>query len=186
VNGSATTDDAMEQVVSTRDAQDVLRDRAAELRTVFDEERERDVAEVLVFLLGGCRYAVETSFVNEGRLCENRTAMPCTPNFIAGVMNVHGEILSVNDLRSHLGVSGGDTLAPRCAVVLAGDEMVLGVGVNKILGVDRIERDTVHPFVPAPGDNASDYIAGILPDGTVFLDGQKILADRALVVDDET
>jgi len=168
-----------------QDAGEILRLRSERLRAKIDAEEARDVIGVLVFELASSRYAIETSVVSEVCVCERLMPLPCTPGFVLGVMNLHGEILAINDLSGRLGTAPGATPpSARRAVVLADTEMALGVAVDDVVGVAQLERDTIEPFAPAPGEKACDYVAGILPDGTVFLDGRKILEDPTLIVDD--
>ena len=62
--------------------------------------------EVLAFSLAGETYGVETCHVREVCQLKDLTAVPCTPPFVAGVMNLRGQILAIVDLRTLLRVAG--------------------------------------------------------------------------------
>ena len=54
--------------------------------------------EVVVLTLASERYAIESVYVREVHPVRDLTPLPCTPPFLAGVMNVRGDILAVYDL----------------------------------------------------------------------------------------
>jgi purine-binding chemotaxis protein CheW len=57
------------------------------------------VVEVIAFTLAHERYAVETSCIREIHVLEDLTPLPCTPDFIVGIVNLRGCITAVVDLK---------------------------------------------------------------------------------------
>jgi hypothetical protein len=71
-------------------------------------------AKHVVFKLGESRYAVPISNVIEIQRVPNVTSIPNVPDWVEGVCNLRGEIISVLDLRSFLSMEG-QTSEPRDA-----------------------------------------------------------------------
>ena len=81
--------------------------RALELGRVPEEVGERaDFMKLVTFRLGPDRYGIEIGMVREIQRAENLTAVPTVPDFVIGVMNLRGNILSVVDLRIFFVASG--------------------------------------------------------------------------------
>ena len=77
----------------------ILKERAVALAQVATaKDDEAATVQVLEFLLGTERYAVDASSVREVNVLKEITPVPRTPDFILGVIGVRGRICSVVDL----------------------------------------------------------------------------------------
>ena len=164
----------------------ILLTRAAELARVLPETvADTQVFEVLEFGLGKERYAVQTEFVREVCLVQELTPLPCTPAFVAGIVNVRGQILPVLDLRRLLGlVAGPVAVGPRVAILVRGAGLELGMLADQITGVRKVRRAEVQP-VPLTLTRPRDrYLLGVTNGCLVVLDLARMLADKALIVDE--
>jgi len=173
---------------ATRGAAAVLRERADLLRRVPENrDAQGNAAEIVVFTIGGASYGIETCYVREVCRCNDLVPLPCTPGFVLGVLNVHGEIVSVTDLRSHLGCAGdGPDFRPARVIVLSGNDMVMGLAVDTIAGVAPLRSESLMPYVACGGDSRCEYLRGVVGEGDILLlDAQKILTDTTLIVEDK-
>ena len=163
----------------------LLRERAQRLAREPAEEETGERLEVVVFLLGQERYAVETSFVREVHPLREVTQLPCAPSFVLGIMNLRGEVLSVLDLRSFFDIGRREADEQSKVIVLRCATMEFGILADAVVGVRTIPVRGVQPSLAQVSGMRTDYLRGITRDHLVLLDAGKMLADRRLVVHEE-
>jgi purine-binding chemotaxis protein CheW len=138
------------------------------------EERQ-----LVVFQLGAELYGVEIARVHEIIRLQSVTKVPRAPAFVEGVINLRGKVIPVVDLRRRFGLPTVDhTRASRIVVVELGDQVV-GIVVDGVSEVLRVNTTTVEPPSPVVAGIDSEYLHGIakLSDRLVILlDLDRILA----------
>lgn len=134
--------------------------------------------QVLVFALDNARYAVELSHVGEVVRRPNITRVPGLPGWVLGVTNLHGEIISLVDIRLFLEVGSPSTKHPPDMLVAQTDDQRIGLMVDDIEVIYAFPVDQVlsPPFKVEPGLVA--YLRGAFEhkDGFVrLLDCEQLL-----------
>src|SRR6267143_4216814 len=86
-------------------AEQLLKRRAEQLAKLPLSPDAGDEVEVLVCRLGGERYAVETRHLRAVQWTSGITPVPSTPGFVVGIVSVRGEIVTLLDLASMIGLS---------------------------------------------------------------------------------
>lgn len=163
----------------------ILRARAAILAHEPESAAEEAQIEIVEFLLGNERYALESSCIGEVYPLRDLTPLPCTPPFVLGIVNIRGTILSVLDLRRFFDMSNQGLSDLNKVIVLRNDTMEFGVLADAILAARRIPLNTLQPSLPTLTDIRAEYLMGVTEDRLVVLDGRKILADPSIVVHEE-
>jgi purine-binding chemotaxis protein CheW len=147
--------------------------------TTTDAAVGGDERQLVVFQLGGEFYGVEISRVHEIIRLQAITRVPRAPAFVEGVINLRGKVIPVVDLRRRFGLPVGEhTRASRIVVVEIGDQVV-GVVVDSVSEVLRVNTATVEPPSPVVAGIDSEYLNGIakLPERLVILlDLDRVLA----------
>jgi purine-binding chemotaxis protein CheW len=150
-----------------------VEERATEMASNGDERQ------LVVFQLGAELYGVEISRVHEIIRLQSVTKVPRSPAFVEGVINLRGKVIPVVDLRRRFGLPTADhTRASRIVVVELGDQVV-GIVVDGVSEVLRVNTATVEPPSPVVAGIDSEYLHGIakLTDRLVILlDLDRILA----------
>lgn len=141
--------------------------------------------EALEFLLAGERYALETHWVREVYPLREFTPLPGTPDFVLGVIHVRGRIVSVLDLKRFFELPAPGLSDLNKVIVLAAGAMEFGILADRIDGVRRILRADVQPPLPTLTGIRAEYLLGVTRTREVVLDGGKLLADPAIVVNAE-
>lgn len=162
----------------------LLRERAQRLAKEPPAEEDGERLEVVEFLLGAERYAVEASFVREVHPLREVTHLPCTPPFVLGIMNLRGEVLSVLDLRSFFDLGEGTAELSK-VIVLRCATMEFGILADAVIGVRTILARGVQPSLATVAGIGADYLKGVTRDHLVLLDAGKMLNDKRLVVHEE-
>jgi purine-binding chemotaxis protein CheW len=170
----------------TGEALKILKVRARMLarKPLEQEQPSGDLLAVTEFLLAHERYALEFRFIREICPLKELTPLPCTPPFVLGIINLRGQILSVIDFRRYAGLPVKGITELNRVVILKSGDMEFGVLADEILGMRTIPRREMRQQ-PFQTGILAHFIMGIAPDGCIVLDGEKILADRKIVVEEE-
>lgn len=146
-----------------------LTERARRLALVPAPAEETRAIDVLVCHLGVEEYALDLRLLHGVFPATGLTPVPCTPPFVAGLLNLRGEILTVLDLAAALGMAGSD----RHEVLVAETQRVrVGLLVGEVVGVRRLALNSL--------DNAlvgNEFTRGIADARTVLLDLEALLTD---------
>ena len=160
---------------------EILDARARLLARVPDEPpRAGELLELVVFVLGGERYGIESRFVREVARLTRFTPVPGTPPFVLGVTNLRGEILALFDLRHLLGIAV---------------QGVTDLGRIVVMGEHRREfgllADAASEILSVPGASLAQpetawgrtYVRGVSRDGVIVLSGEALLNDPQLTIE---
>ncbi|MGH9457635.1 MAG: chemotaxis protein CheW, partial [Thermoanaerobaculia bacterium] len=139
----------------------ILAERARALATPPAAEAEGESLEVVEFRLGETTCAIPAPAVREVHSLVRLTPVPCTPPFVAGIVNVRGEIFSVVDLRALLALRAADADGERWMVLLRADAMAFGIIADAVVGVGRIPLERIQ--AAHTGGEAS-WVRGVTPE----------------------
>lgn len=151
----------------------------------------------LVFVnLGNEIYALEVDCIYEIRPAEQITPVPLVPDWVCGIYNLRGHILSVVDLSRFLGLSQpvGRVKPPSLLslVIVKTSEMECAFLVDHVLTVDVKAEASIRVASELIGGMQPEYVRGIIKsngvDGdftAILLNLRSILVDKRLVVNQE-
>jgi len=167
--------------------EDILKRRADELRTseTTEAHRRETLVDLISFLAGGNRYALAVREVQEIQPLTDFTTIPCTPPFLIGAMNLRGNILTLINLQSFLGIPQEGLQDVRKVIVLHHDLYLIGIVVRDIFDLARVPKQNIIPPLSSEGGIDVRYVRGLLPDLTVLIKASAILEDPRIVLDDE-
>ncbi len=118
----------------------------------------------VVFELDGTSYAVPLTNVLEIQRVPQMTALPHVPDWLRGVTNMRGDVLSVVDLRMLLGIAMAERSQDERMVVVksTSEELAIGWIVDRVIGIRGIAPGEVKPCSTLPADLVASFIAGII------------------------
>jgi len=135
--------------------------------------------QMVVFRLANEYYGVDIFSVASIIEKQEIIAVPRSPEYVEGVTNLRGMVLPVIDLRKRFGLEQGEeTKETRIIVVELGD-LTVGMTVDAVSQVLRIEEDEIEPPSPIVTTIDSAFIVGIAKTDDrliIALDLQKVLA----------
>lgn len=161
----------------------VLKERARALakegvRVAEDES----YLEVVEFMLAHERYALELTHIREVYPLKELTPLPGAPDFVLGIINVRGQILSIIDIKKFFELPEKGLTNLNQVIILESEEMEFGILADEILGTSSIPASTIQTSLPTLTDIREEYLKGVTGDRVVILDGEKILSDEKIVV----
>jgi len=120
----------------------------------------------MTFKLAAEEYGLEILKVREIIGLMDITRVPCTQEFMSGVINLRGKVIPVIDLRLKFGMEGCQATEQTVIIVvqytLHGRNMTMGLLVDQVLEVLSIEAAQIEP-PPEFGNTtlSNDFILGI-------------------------
>jgi len=133
---------------------------------------ERPGTRFVRFTVGATAFAIGEMFVTELDRVPRVTPVPQTPAWLRGVTNLRGEILSVVDLRTYLGLGPTPAATGRMLVLrLPVEDFSLGLLVDTVDGIVALEDAAIHP-------PASTLEGALAP----FLKGMAAVGDQLIAV----
>ena len=159
------------------------RARAAAKPPVKPDDAER--FEVLAFSLAGETYGVETCHVREVCQLKDLTAVPCTPPFVAGVMNLRGQILAIVDLGKFFELPSRGLTELNRVIVLRGGDNELGLLADSVDGVRSVAASDLQEGLPTLTGIRERFLKGVTGRMLAVLDGDRLLSDAGLKVNEQ-
>lgn len=141
--------------------------------------------DVVEFVLAGESYGVESAHVRGIHPLSDITPLPCTPAFVAGIVNVRGEIVSVIDIKRFLDLAASGITDLNKVIVLKSQTMTFGILADAIVGVRSVAAADLQPAPATLTGVRQEFLLGVTVDRLVVLDARKLLEDRGLIVHEE-
>jgi len=150
-------------------ASEILRRRAVSLAQAPDDEVSAESTGLLKFRLGQEWYAVPIAVVREIHNEYAVTRIPRVPDYVLGVINVRGEIVSVTDLAALIRVPSRTTLdideELPSAIVVANETCVSALVVDEIGDIIDVAQEAIEPPLSTLDKAQAEYMSG-----SVFVD----------------
>ena len=136
-----------------------------------------DEIQVVIFRVGPQEFALDIFQIERILRYQRPATLPSAPAFLEGVVQFGDSVVPVVDLRKRLEVPAelGEDVR---TMVLRIDDTKVGVLVDQVLEVTRVDSTAISPPPPMVRGLAADYIAGIIsrPNRTiVMLHAAKLL-----------
>ena len=113
-----------------------------------EEQRKEQLIQLVGFIIGKEYFGVDILMVQEIIRSTPITAVPNSPDFIEGVINLRGSIIPVIDLRKRLNLlvkNEGYNKEDIWIVILDVDGRVTGFIVDKVTEVMKIQESSIEP-----------------------------------------
>ncbi len=137
------------------------------------------VARFLQCTAAGTRYAISEVFITELDRVPRITLVPGTPDWLRGVANLRGDVLSIVDLRAFLGLDATSRHTGRMVVLrLPDEEISIGVLVDAVDQIATLALDTVRPPASPLEGPLAPFLAGTCVAGgqvVAVIDVERLL-----------
>ncbi|TMH10481.1 MAG: chemotaxis protein CheW [Betaproteobacteria bacterium] len=165
---------------------EILHARARALaRVPATPVRAADGIDVIEFMLAQERYAFAAACVREVQPLKDLTGVPCTPRHVSGIINAHGRILTVIDLKKFFELTDSGLSDLNKVIVLQHRDVAFGILADSIVGAAWVPLADLQASLPTLTGIRAEYLKGITSQRVIVLDAIKLLTDAALTVDEE-
>lgn len=141
--------------------------------------------EIIEFKLGNENYGIEASKTVETVALENFTPLPKTPAFLFGLVNIRGRIIGIVNLKVLFGFTQDSMTDMNRVIVLENKDFQFGILADEIIGIKSVDFNLLTDTLATLSEQGKKYLKGVMPDGLVILDGEKIANDPALIIETE-
>ncbi|MBE9467468.1 MAG: purine-binding chemotaxis protein CheW [Bacteroidetes bacterium] len=173
-------------IISRKEKLSILSKRAQDLALKKkDKTAKRDFIKIIKFVLESEIYGIETVFVRESCSLKNYTIIPGVPNFVLGIINVRGQIISVIDLKKLFNLQKKGLGELNKIIIIKNEQMEFGILADNILGVHSLSLDTIQTSLLNTSNIDNNYLKGVTKDHLIILDAKKILEDKNIIVTKE-
>jgi purine-binding chemotaxis protein CheW len=160
---------------------------AAPLDNLLAARSDERAGKYLTFLIGKEEFGVGVLKVREIMRMQDVTAVPGTPAYLKGVMNLRGKIIPIMDLRLKFGMPAIEDTKRTCVIVVQVD----GAAVPLLMGMVVDEVSEVLILTPADIEDTPDfgssvstaYILGMAKNKgrvKILLDIDRVLTSREI------
>ncbi len=153
-----------------------------------DMEDSMDTHQYLTFSLGDETFAIEITHVREVTDYTEITKVPRMPDYLKGVMNLRGNVVSVVDLRLKMGMEASGRSADTCIVIaevfMEEERMPVGIITDAVQEVIRFLPRQISPAPRVGMKLNTEYIEGVgkrKDDFIIILNIDKIISDTGLL-----
>jgi purine-binding chemotaxis protein CheW len=163
--------------------------KGASAQAAAAEEASSSMEEMVTFKLGNEIFATDVAKVREVLDLTTITAIPRTPDFMSGVINLRGSVVPVVDLRLCFEMSKTESTRNTCIVVvevlLDNESTVIGALADSVEEVIDLEPDQIQPAPRIGTQIRTDFIKGMGRRDTQFimiLDIDRVFSAEKLAV----
>lgn len=152
-------------------------------------EIQSEGAQYLSFLLDGKIFAFDVLKTREVLSYTGITPIPCTPAYVAGVLNLRGSVVTVMNFRTKFGMDSAAITGDSAIIIVEanyeGEMVVVGALVDAVKGVLRFEPGQIEP-PPKVGMKLNiELINGIgkrKDDFVIILNVDKAFSEEDLII----
>jgi purine-binding chemotaxis protein CheW len=135
--------------------------------------------QIVVFELANEHYGLDIAAVEGIIKMQSITKMPQAPHYVQGITNLRGVVVPVIDLRKRFGLDAQEATKNTRIVVVYMNKLKVGMIVDAVSQVLRIQDETIEPPPPMVTTVNSAFIKGIAKlEGqlVILLDLSKVLS----------
>jgi len=137
--------------------------------------------QIVVCQLGAESYGLDIGSVYEIIRFQECTAVPASPRFVDGVINLRGRIIPVMDMASRFGQRRSETTKSTRIIVAGTNGRRVGLVVDAVTEVLMLSDDAVEPTPEVASGYDAAYIRGIAKLGeelVILLDLRALFGDQ--------
>lgn len=179
----------MDQLAELRaDSALILRERAGSLARPIESIVDNATANTLVILRrANCQFALEVEYVREIVPLESVTYVPGVPEFIVGVINARGKILTLVDLEIFLCTSIAESRTrvdqqKQTVIMLQTESFEFGVLCDSFPTISQHNSAQFRELHQTSLNYRSNYLTGIGPEGVLLVNLGALIADPGFIV----
>ena len=150
---------------------------------VDEEKKSKKTIRVLSFLLGGENYCVGIAETKEVIRPPEVTRVPTAPEFIVGIINLRGEIISILDIRHFFGLPLKEKTRDMRVIISDVAGSAIGIMVDEVKDTIEIEESAIQPPISTLKGRLAEYTKGQAKIGKsilILLDLKKILRNEEI------
>jgi purine-binding chemotaxis protein CheW len=142
---------------------------------------QNEVLQCVTFELNGEVYALDVMRVQEVLRVGEISPVPGAPDYVLGIINLRGKVVTVIDARLRLGMSYSENTDLSRIIVLEAAGQDVGILVDGVAEVVQIPRGDIDPSPSVGNEEAARYIEGVASrdkELVIVVDVDKLLSEE--------
>ena len=174
-------------IIPPEERRSILKARAQVLAVEKKLEiAQKEFIEIVVFNLAAETYGIESKFVREVYPLKDFTTLPGLPDFVLGIVNIRGQIISVIDLKKFFNLPESGIGELNKVIVIRNEKMEFGILADTIEGTRSILLNEIQGSPVSTTGIGADYLKAITIDRIIIIDALRILEDEKIIINQET
>jgi purine-binding chemotaxis protein CheW len=140
-----------------------------------------EVLQWVTFQLEEETYGINVMQVREVLRYTEIAPVPGAPDYVLGIINLRGNVVTVIDTRARFGLIPGDTTDNTRIIVIESEHQVIGILVDSVAEVVYLKSSEIDTTPSVGTDESSKFIQGVSNrDGKllILVDLNKLLSDE--------
>ena len=149
-------------------------------RTSTAEDVNDEVLQWVTYRLGEETYGINVMQVQEVLRYTEIAPVPGAPDYVLGIINLRGNVVTVIDTRSRFGLPPTETTDNTRIVIIESDEQVVGILVDSVAEVVYLKTSEIDVAPNVGTEEIAKFIQGVSNrDGEllILVDLNKLLTD---------
>lgn len=145
------------------------------------QEAQNEDLQCVTFDLNGETYALDVMRVQEVLRVGEISPVPGAPEYVLGIINLRGKVVTVIDARLRLGLSYAENTDLSRIIVLEAAGQDVGILVDGVAEVVQIPRGDIDPSPSVGNEEAARYIEGVASrdkELVIVVDVDKLLSEE--------
>ena len=128
----------------------------------FSDERSQ---QFMTFTLGEEEFGIDIMMVREIKGWTETTAIPNSPSYVMGVINLRGVVVPIFDLRVRFGRAATEASAMHAIIIVSTDAKTVGLLVDRVSDIVPVPKDAIRavPEVASPVED--NFLEGLVASG---------------------
>lgn len=148
-----------------------------------DTQNDSTSLQCVTFTLEDETYGMNVMQVQEVLREVEVAPVPGAPDYVLGIINLRGNVVSVIDARTRFGLQPKESDDMSRIIVIEAQQQILGILVDSVAEVVDIERDEIDTAPNVGNAETSKYIDGVVSRGEkllILVDLNKLLTQTEM------
>ena len=145
-----------------------------------DNVSDDPILQWVTFKLAGETYGVNVMQVQEVLRYTEIAPVPGAPNYVLGIVNLRGNVVTVIDARFRFGLDEGEVTDNTRIVILEADKHVIGILVDSVAEVVYLRLSEIETAPNVGNEESARFIQGVCHKNNellILIELDKLLTD---------
>jgi purine-binding chemotaxis protein CheW len=131
------------------------------MSTTAEEAATEKVIQFVTFILRDETYGINVMQVQEVLRVTEIAPVPGAPNYVLGIINLRGNVVTVIDTRGRFGLPSTEVDDSSRIIVIESEKQVVGILVDAVSEVVELRSNEIEVAPNVGNDESSRYIQGV-------------------------
>ena len=140
---------------------------------------------ILTFYLADEKYRLEAEFVERVIALKRFTDIPCTPDYILGMINVQGEILAILDIKKLFNLPDKGITNLNRVIIVENEGIKFGVLCDEVAGREEFQKHEMQGKLSNIVGINSTLIRGVTKSRIIIINTREFFKDKRIIINDK-